>query len=315
MKNLIKKIFSSPTASNSSKLSKEEQQLQAFFDGELDEKEAEAFRKTHAGASMEVESELEEMSELRSTFKELISDMYSETRQGSGRLTIWQQIEHQVREEAIARRREMEFTKRRFSVTQFTEWFEPFLAPRVILGGSFGIALAFFLGVRAGTVEQNPTQLTSNSVSTNLAAGDSVSSPENMAVNISGKASQVVVNSTPLLRRRMTSRSNQSQQLSNPQFSVVGVSSSSRTHPGIRLKVSRELAQKRTIEHSIPLHIDTDQLIGVPRSKDRKVTIPGGLRAEGADIDWIESDRDFQLLPVKNKTSIPVIWVSGDVRK
>lgn len=304
IKKIVSNLFSRGDQSeeDDSQLSSHEQRLQSFFDGELDPKDAEDFVQSHAGKDAEVERELERMSELRSSLSDMIKGLYCETRHGSGRVTIWQQIEEQVRNEALARRDEIEFAQNKFGVAKFADWIEPFLAPRVVFGGVLGIAFAFFLGVRVGTVEKSAPakmQLSSTSV-------------------ISAPVSSQISRSTQLTPRRQLTTVDVRESrraVSNPNFSVVGFSSSSQRNPGIRLKVSRELARRRTLEHRMPLHIDTDQLIGLPRSKDRKVNIPGGLRAEGADIDWIESDREFELLPVKNKRSIPVIWVSGEARK
>lgn len=37
--------------------------------------------------------------------------------------------------------------------------------------------------------------------------------------------------------------------------------------------------------------------------------VRGGLRAQGADIDWIKSEREFDIYPVQDRNAPPVIWV------
>lgn len=57
-------------------------------------------------------------------------------------------------------------------------------------------------------------------------------------------------------------------------------------------------ANKDGVLHRVPIELDSNQLIGVSKN------IP--LRAQGIDIDWIKSDRQYQLVG----KSVPVIWVT-----
>ena len=52
--------------------------------------------------------------------------------------------------------------------------------------------------------------------------------------------------------------------------------------------------------------MSTEQLIG-----DNYIS--GGLRAYGADIDWIKTDRPFRILPAVNEKASPVIWLEGEL--
>ena len=38
--------------------------------------------------------------------------------------------------------------------------------------------------------------------------------------------------------------------------------------------------------------------------------VQGGLRSQGADIDWISSAREFEIYPSQNRQAPPVIWVA-----
>ncbi len=57
--------------------------------------------------------------------------------------------------------------------------------------------------------------------------------------------------------------------------------------------------------------IANEQNLGVPMPKimDREF-VSGGLRSHGADIDWIRSERPFELYPVEDRSAPPVIWVA-----
>ncbi|MCB0345128.1 MAG: hypothetical protein KDD66_08415 [Bdellovibrionales bacterium] len=49
--------------------------------------------------------------------------------------------------------------------------------------------------------------------------------------------------------------------------------------------------------------------VPLPGILDREF-IRGGLRSHGADIDWIRSNRPFELYPVEDRNAPPVIWVA-----
>jgi len=289
----LKKFFNTEDKSDLD-MNEQERMLAAYFDGELSPAEAEAFRRQNTGVDS-IENELESMGELRSAFRDLVDDMYLQTNQGSGKTSIWQQIESRIRQEAQSRISNIGNSSN-FSSSGLVEFLRPFFEPRAAFAGAAGLAMAFMFGVRFG----------SSDISNQLVY------PKASRVNLASNTSNSNTYATTSVDADLFPTSPVSP---NPGFAVVSAASSSRDS-SIRLKVARDSGLRnstgrRVSEHSIPLRVDTDQLIGVPSDQ----SINGGLRTQGADIDWIESDRKFKILPVNEKRVVPVIWVSRENRK
>ncbi len=66
-------------------------------------------------------------------------------------------------------------------------------------------------------------------------------------------------------------------------------------------QVANYKRQSRKVFNSLPIELDTEQLIGF--SDDDKVV---AMRSNGLDIDWMKSDKNYKLV----ESPVPVIWVS-----
>lgn len=66
---------------------------------------------------------------------------------------------------------------------------------------------------------------------------------------------------------------------------------------------SRTAARTAPFERSVPLHINTSQLISQP-------LVPDGLRTDGMSIEWIRTERPFRIVSSNGRKAPPVIWVS-----
>lgn len=66
---------------------------------------------------------------------------------------------------------------------------------------------------------------------------------------------------------------------------------------------SRPQATQHRLQHKVPLHLFSQ----APKTN---TPVRGGLRTDDFDIDWIETDRPFKIVPATGRNAPPVIWVN-----
>ncbi|MCB0324598.1 MAG: hypothetical protein KDD69_13540 [Bdellovibrionales bacterium] len=78
---------------------------------------------------------------------------------------------------------------------------------------------------------------------------------------------------------------------------------------------------ERSFNLPLRMHFETTQLIGADaldgasesheaEASERERYVPGGLRTDSLDIDWIRSNRPFKLVPAQGRKAPPVIWLA-----
>jgi hypothetical protein len=280
----------------------QERLVQEYFDKEVgQDKELLVQRRLYRGDRemlKELESLKEVRQELRSWLDEKLLDAHGQPR----KVDLWGKLEARIEAEPVGSLSLWDRLCERLTyglgeIRSFAD--ETWIRPQVFVPALALILIAFYGGVHFGSGITSPY---SGDLHVRLAQNDFNSRSEEQLLPLTISANEISNNQE---------RSPFIAMVSEPQI----ISAAQRRYPlplfkerVVRLAVADSNlinANKPRFEHSVPFALNASQLI-------QRGPVPGGLRTNGLDIDWIRTDRRFKIVSSSDQNMPPVIWLTKE---
>ncbi|MFN8391122.1 MAG: hypothetical protein U0136_12600 [Bdellovibrionota bacterium] len=282
--------------------------LQSLLDGELSLSDRAALESRIASGDEAMAKELAALREVRRYVQtwhqqevvEVIKD----------RSPVWSRIESQIREEA-SRKRVQGAQSLGFDIRRLVDFFR---RPQAVGGFAAALAVAMLFFARDSRTGNTTTQSTDR-----LARAGHGLPGESETTFASLDRTAELANSAPLQLSEAASAEQQDRLSGAPQapFFVAGntVDEDLLTKVGIGslgdhadYSLAGPLVQggmsSRPLSGTLASRLLSSPQLIVPND------IPGGLRAGGADIDWIKTAKPFKFVPSKDHSNPPVVWIA-----